>query len=459
MLDNVTIPGTVASIGTDAFRSCSRLSSLTISDGVTSIGSGAFYECNSLTTITIPSSVSSIGGSAFYDNNNLARVLFMGNAPAMQDYVFANAPVTVYYFNNASGFSSPFWKPSLYTSYATVSLTAGSPFITSKLNANGFTGLAFNYQITSANNPTSYTANWLPFGLSLDTNTGLISGTPTATGIASGVINVVNSTGTASATLTISIIPLFNYTVNGGGRLGALYITITGYNGSDSSLMIPATLNISGSNLPVTTIGAYAFSSYSYARSVTIPASVTSIGTYAFDDSFTFLTSAIFLGNAPIMSQHVFNPGIKVYYFNDKNGFASPTWVDSSGYSWPSVNMGNSSPVSQWLITKGLAYNSDMTSTPNSDGVPLLMSYALKLDPTKNQSPNIPKPVVSGSQMSLTYYAGSQGVAYSVEACSDLQSWSTDGVIITGPDSNNNCMATIPIITGTKCFMRLKVVY
>ena len=86
------------------------------------------------------------------------------------------------------------------------------------------------------------------------------------------------------------------------------------------------------------------------------------------------------------------------------------------------------------------------------------MDYALDLNPTKNQSGNMPQPVVSGSQMSLTYYAGSPGVTYAVQTSHDLQNWGTSGVTVSGPDANNNCTATIPF-TGSNCFMRLQVVY
>ena len=62
---SVKIPSGVTSIGYDAFSGCSSLASITIPGSVTSIGSWAFDKCSSLASITIPGSVTSIGYRAF----------------------------------------------------------------------------------------------------------------------------------------------------------------------------------------------------------------------------------------------------------------------------------------------------------------------------------------------------------------------------------------------------------
>ena len=71
---SVTIPNSVTSIGSTAFDRCTGLTSVSIPDSVTSIGMSAFSNCTSLTSVTVPNSVTSIGVSAFYGCTSLTSV-------------------------------------------------------------------------------------------------------------------------------------------------------------------------------------------------------------------------------------------------------------------------------------------------------------------------------------------------------------------------------------------------
>ena len=62
---NVTIPGTVTSISSEAFADNTTMTSVTIPDSVTKIDMGAFSGCTGLKSVTIPDGVKEIGKSAF----------------------------------------------------------------------------------------------------------------------------------------------------------------------------------------------------------------------------------------------------------------------------------------------------------------------------------------------------------------------------------------------------------
>ena len=79
---------------------------------------------------------------------------------------------------------------------------------TSPLSATGKVASLITYQIAATNNPTSFSATNLPQGLVLNSSTGIISGTPSATGTFISTISAVNLGGTGSATFTIVILPL-----------------------------------------------------------------------------------------------------------------------------------------------------------------------------------------------------------------------------------------------------------
>ena len=88
-LTSITIPNSVTSIGSSAFSGCSRLTSITIPNSVTSIGQYAFFECQSLTSIDIPTGVTSISDGAFRGCSGLTSITIPNSVTSIGKTAFS----------------------------------------------------------------------------------------------------------------------------------------------------------------------------------------------------------------------------------------------------------------------------------------------------------------------------------------------------------------------------------
>jgi hypothetical protein len=91
-------------------------------------------------------------------------------------------------------------------------LAGGPPVITSPLTLAAAVGLPFTYAIVATGAPVSFNAlaaaGPLPAGLTVNTTTGVISGTPSATGTFTILLSAKNAAGqTGTATLMLTIVP------------------------------------------------------------------------------------------------------------------------------------------------------------------------------------------------------------------------------------------------------------
>jgi hypothetical protein len=86
--------------------------------------------------------------------------------------------------------------------------TVSKPVITSAGSASATLGTSFTYTITASNSPTSYSATGLPSGLTVNSSTGLISGSALNVGTYNATITASNSAGSGSATLAITVSPV-----------------------------------------------------------------------------------------------------------------------------------------------------------------------------------------------------------------------------------------------------------
>ena len=258
-LTSVTIPNSVTSIGDGAFAFCSGLTSVTIPNSVTSIGEGAFFGCSGLTTMTIPNSVTSIGDLVFYGCSGLTSVTISNSVTSIGYGAFSGCSslttVTIpnsvtsigkYAFHNCSGLTSV----TIGNSVTTVGKYAFA-------DCSGLTSV-----VVDKNNGTFDSRDNCNAIIETSTNKLVV-------GCKNSIIpNSVTSIGEYAfyhcSELTSVTIPNSITSIDKASFYGCEGLT---------SVTIPNS---------VTSIGEYAFDYCSRLTSVTIPNSVTSIGYRAF---------------------------------------------------------------------------------------------------------------------------------------------------------------------------------
>ena len=217
----------VTSIGDEAFRGCSRLTSVYIPESVTYIGSYAFDGCSNLTKTSIPESVDIIGYMAFYGCSSLTEI---------------NIPESVIYISD-------------YAFYGCSSLTEiNIPESVTEISDGMFSGCS---SLTSVNIPEGVTE----IGSSAFRDCSNL----TEINIPESVTSIGDNAFSCCSSLTEINIPE-----------SVIYISDYAFYGCSSLTEI----NISEG---VTSIGDYAFSGCSNLTEINIPESVTSIGDNAFN--------------------------------------------------------------------------------------------------------------------------------------------------------------------------------
>ena len=248
-LTSVEIPSSVTSIKNETFAGCTGLTSITIPNGVTSIGGQAFRDCSSLTSVEIPNGVTSIGSQAFRDCSSLTSVEIPNGVTSIEYQAFS-------YCSSLTSVEIP----------NSVTSIGNSAFqyckgLTSIEIPNGVTSIG-TYVFSSCSKLKSVE---IPNGVtSIGSNAFSYCSSLTSVEIPNSVTSIGDNAFSYCSGLTSVEIP---------NSVTSIGISAFSYCSSLTSVEIPNS---------VTSIGQYAFYECSGLTSVEIPNSVTSIGFSAF---------------------------------------------------------------------------------------------------------------------------------------------------------------------------------
>lgn len=293
-LANVTIPGSVTSFAENVFSGCSSLTSAGPIGGEYSIAFGwtegipekAFYGCDGLTSATIPDGTTSVGANAFWGCQSLAKVVLPASISEIGKDAFYQCRNLTSVGPIGGGYSIEFgWTESIPEKafYEVETLTSVAlPTSISKIGSGAFYGCSGLKEITIPENVTS-------LGVSAFhgcTNVEKLWFNATAMDNLENKNYVFGDLGFNTSGVTV--------------RIGANVTRIPDYllcSCVEGSWASKVTKVVFEEGSVCSWIGSYALCGCSKLKEITIPASVTSLGAYAFYGC-TNITGVVFEENS-----------------------------------------------------------------------------------------------------------------------------------------------------------------
>jgi uncharacterized repeat protein (TIGR02543 family) len=139
-LKELTLPAGLTSINDNAFSNCSGLKELTLPAGLTSIGSSAFQSCSGLSSLTFPAGLTSIGSYAFSNCSNLGSVTNLSLTPqSISSYVFYNVSIAAITLTVPTSAVALYESAEVWKDFNGNNITGGGALLSAKPN-NGALG-------------------------------------------------------------------------------------------------------------------------------------------------------------------------------------------------------------------------------------------------------------------------------------------------------------------------------
>ncbi|WP_217494445.1 putative Ig domain-containing protein [Nibricoccus aquaticus] len=350
-----------------------------------------------------------------------------------------------------------------------------APVISSASSGSAVIGSAFSHQVLASNSPTSYAASGLPSGVSINSSSGLISGTVSTSataGVSSVTLYATNAGGTGTQTFSLTLTnPLPSAPVISGlaaestlrGTAFSYQITASNSPTSYNATGLPSGLSINTSSglisgsvstsvaagiYPITLTATNAGGSGTRALSLTVTAPIISVPVITSASSARVVLGVAFnfqivANNSPTVYAAAGLPtGMSINNLTGAisgsvpvtqatgNYVVTVTVTNAGGSSTQQLTLEVKSAYAAWAQDKQIGdINSVSSADPDGDGMGNLLEYAFDLSPSSPDTVAVTQVTVANvsgtKRMEISFIrpANRPDLVYTVEVSANMQTW------------------------------------